>query len=143
MPQQQRMRLGPSPKHVCLASAMPSMTQAACRRRSCCEGGILHRQSRSPLTITLIFTTGRLSVYSPLDGQPCADHDRASGEGAKPQEYTLVKMKALALPPALAALEVRRKMHLPTVLWPIAEAGCGYVDAKARPYAATLPAIVC
>ena len=48
-----------------------------------------------------------LSVYSPLDGQPCADHDRASGEGTKPQEYTLVKMRALALPPALSALEVR------------------------------------
>jgi leucyl-tRNA synthetase len=52
-----------------------------------------------------------LSVYSPLDGQPCADHDRASGEGAKPQEYTLVKMRALALPPALSALEVRRVMR--------------------------------
>ncbi len=45
-------------------------------------------------------------MYSPLDGQPCADHDRASGEGAKPQEYTLVKMRALALPPALSSLEV-------------------------------------
>jgi hypothetical protein len=53
-----------------------------------------------------------LSVYSPLDGQPCADHDRASGEGAKPQEYTLVKMRALALPPALTALEVRRGLRV-------------------------------
>lgn len=26
------------------------------------------------------------------DGQPCADHDRASGEGVNPQEYTLIKM---------------------------------------------------
>ena len=51
-------------------------------------------------------------MYSPLDGQPCADHDRASGEGAKPQEYTLVKMRALALPPALSALEVRHVLHV-------------------------------
>ncbi|ORC86083.1 putative leucyl-tRNA synthetase [Trypanosoma theileri] len=34
----------------------------------------------------------RYCVYSPWDGQPCADHDRASGEGAVPQEYTLVKL---------------------------------------------------
>jgi leucyl-tRNA synthetase len=40
----------------------------------------------------------RYTVFSPLDGQPCADHDRASGEGVGPQEYTLIKMKALELP---------------------------------------------
>lgn len=34
----------------------------------------------------------RHCVYSPWDGQPCADHDRASGEGVLPQEYTLVKL---------------------------------------------------
>lgn len=39
-------------------------------------------------------------------GQPCADHDRASGEGAGPQEYTLIKMQALELPGKLSALEV-------------------------------------
>jgi hypothetical protein len=27
----------------------------------------------------------RFSVYSPKDGQPCLDHDRASGEGVGPQ----------------------------------------------------------
>ncbi len=37
----------------------------------------------------------RYAVYSPLDGQPCADHDRASGEGVGPQEYTLIKMRLL------------------------------------------------
>ena len=36
-------------------------------------------------------------MFSPLDGQPCADHDRASGEGVGPQEYTLIKMQALEL----------------------------------------------
>lgn len=49
----------------------------------------------------------RYAVYSPKDGQPCADHDRASGEGVGPQEYTLIKMRALELPGRLAELEVR------------------------------------
>ncbi|KAK9826880.1 hypothetical protein WJX81_003148 [Elliptochloris bilobata] len=47
----------------------------------------------------------RYAVYSPKDGQPCADHDRATGEGVGPQEYTLIKMRALALPGRLAELE--------------------------------------
>eukprot|EP00796_Vickermania_ingenoplastis_P004261 gene4261-3082_t len=34
----------------------------------------------------------RYCVYSPVDGQPCADHDRASGEGVLPQEYTVTKL---------------------------------------------------
>ncbi|CAG9463515.1 unnamed protein product [Pedinophyceae sp. YPF-701] len=47
----------------------------------------------------------RLAVYSPLDGQPCADHDRATGEGVGPQEYTLIKMKVLdGAPGALGEL---------------------------------------
>ena len=59
----------------------------------------------------------RYAVFSPKDGQPCADHDRASGEGVGPQEYTLIKMRALALPGPLAALEVRRGMHaLPALI---------------------------
>ena len=37
----------------------------------------------------------RYSIYSPKDGQPCMDHDRSSGEGVGPQEYTLIKMKAV------------------------------------------------
>ncbi|KAF2290437.1 hypothetical protein GH714_013112 [Hevea brasiliensis] len=45
----------------------------------------------------------RYTIYSPLDGQPCADHDRASGEGVQPQEYTLIKMEVL--PPFPAKLE--------------------------------------
>eukprot|EP00887_Chlorella_sp_A99_P004074 scaffold11.g4074.t1 len=44
----------------------------------------------------------RYAVYSPLDGQPCADHDRATGEG----EYVLIKMRVLELPGRLAALQV-------------------------------------
>ncbi|XP_068648083.1 leucine--tRNA ligase, cytoplasmic-like isoform X1 [Aristolochia californica] len=51
----------------------------------------------------------RYAIYSPLDGQPCADHDRASGEGVQPQEYTLIKMEVV--PPfssKLSALEGKR-----------------------------------
>lgn len=47
-------------------------------------------------------------MYSPKDGQPCADHDRASGEGGIPQEYLLVKMEVLELPGKLEALQVSR-----------------------------------
>ncbi|CAI0400252.1 unnamed protein product [Linum tenue] len=48
----------------------------------------------------------RYTIYSPLDGQPCADHDRASGEGVLPQEYTLIKMEVLRpFPPKLGPLE--------------------------------------
>jgi leucyl-tRNA synthetase len=35
----------------------------------------------------------RPSIYSLKDDQPCMDHDRASGEGIQPQEYTLIKLQ--------------------------------------------------
>ena len=45
-------------------------------------------------------------MWSPKDGQPCADHDRASGEGVLPQEYTLIKVEVLKpFPEKLKALE--------------------------------------
>lgn len=51
----------------------------------------------------------RYTIYSPLDGQPCADHDRATGEGVQPQEYTIIKMEvARPFPPKLGVLEGRR-----------------------------------
>ncbi|XP_060530694.1 leucine--tRNA ligase, cytoplasmic [Cylas formicarius] len=37
----------------------------------------------------------RYTIYSAKDGQPCMDHDRSTGEGVGPQEYTLIKMKVL------------------------------------------------
>jgi len=37
----------------------------------------------------------RYTIFSPLDGQPCMDHDRSSGEGVGPQEYILVKMQVV------------------------------------------------
>ncbi|ONI36349.1 hypothetical protein PRUPE_1G582000 [Prunus persica] len=51
----------------------------------------------------------RYTIYSPLDGQPCADHDRASGEGVQPQEYTIIKMEVVApFPSKLKVLEGRK-----------------------------------
>ncbi|XP_049764859.1 leucine--tRNA ligase, cytoplasmic [Schistocerca cancellata] len=35
----------------------------------------------------------RYTIYSPFDRQPCMDHDRSTGEGVGPMEYTVVKMK--------------------------------------------------
>jgi leucyl-tRNA synthetase len=37
----------------------------------------------------------RPTIYSPLDKQGCADHDRAEGEGVIPQEFTLIKMQVI------------------------------------------------
>ncbi|GAX85489.1 hypothetical protein CEUSTIGMA_g12905.t1 [Chlamydomonas eustigma] len=54
----------------------------------------------------------RFAVYSPLDGQPCADHDRATGEGVGPQEYTLIKMEAIVLKGKLSELEGHGKVFL-------------------------------
>lgn len=37
----------------------------------------------------------RNNIYSIVDGQVCADHDRSEGEGVGPQEYVLIKLKVL------------------------------------------------
>ena len=37
----------------------------------------------------------RYTVFSERDGGPCADHDRQTGEGVGPQEYTLIKIQVL------------------------------------------------
>ncbi|KAI7892102.1 leucyl-tRNA synthetase [Mucor mucedo] len=37
----------------------------------------------------------RYTIYSIVDGQPCMDHDRSSGEAVGPQDYTGIKMKVL------------------------------------------------
>lgn len=37
----------------------------------------------------------RNNVYSIVDGQVCADHDRSEGEGVGSQEYVLIKLKVL------------------------------------------------
>lgn len=37
----------------------------------------------------------RYTVFSPLDNQPCMDHDRQTGEGVAPQEYTIIKLRVV------------------------------------------------
>ncbi|KAJ2773882.1 cytosolic leucyl tRNA synthetase, partial [Coemansia nantahalensis] len=37
----------------------------------------------------------RYTIWSAKDGQPCMDHDRQSGEGLNPQEYTCIKLRVL------------------------------------------------
>ncbi|KAJ1517056.1 cytosolic leucyl tRNA synthetase, partial [Coelomomyces lativittatus] len=37
----------------------------------------------------------RYTIWSPLDQQPCMDHDRQTGEGVGPQEYVGIKLKLL------------------------------------------------
>ncbi|PVV03433.1 hypothetical protein BB560_002087 [Smittium megazygosporum] len=38
----------------------------------------------------------RYTIWSVKDGQPCMDHDRQSGEGLGPTEYTAIKLKVLS-----------------------------------------------
>lgn len=45
----------------------------------------------------------RYAIFSPADNQMCADHDRLTGEGIKPKEYTIIKMKVV--PPYVDALK--------------------------------------
>ncbi|OZC06090.1 hypothetical protein X798_06927 [Onchocerca flexuosa] len=45
----------------------------------------------------------RYTIYSPNDGQPCMDHDRLTGEGVGPQEYTVIKLKVLEPLPIILA----------------------------------------
>lgn len=42
----------------------------------------------------------RYTIFSPKDGQPCMDHDRQTGEGVGPMEYTLIRMKVTGEVPA-------------------------------------------
>lgn len=35
----------------------------------------------------------RVSIFSPIDNQACADHDRSVGEQVGPQEYTCIKLR--------------------------------------------------
>ena len=43
----------------------------------------------------------RYTIYSESERQPCADHDRSTGEGVGPQEYTGIKIKLLEFPDSL------------------------------------------
>lgn len=47
------------------------------------------------IKLLCIYILCRHAIYSIFDNQPCMDHDRLSGEGVGPQEYTLIKMKLI------------------------------------------------
>ena len=53
-----------------------------------------------------------------LDNQPCADHDRAEGEGVNPQEYTLVKLQIIDLPAKLEPLKGKKVFLVAATLRP-------------------------
>ena len=40
----------------------------------------------------------RPTIFSRRENQPCADHDRQTGEGVGPQEYTLIKLRLQEVP---------------------------------------------
>ncbi|XP_063692555.1 leucine--tRNA ligase, cytoplasmic-like [Bolinopsis microptera] len=54
----------------------------------------------------------RYSVFSPKDNQPCMDHDRKTGEGVAPQEYTGIKIKLLIPFPAALSGLFGKKVYL-------------------------------
>ena len=45
-----------------------------------------------------IYYGKKYTIYSALDKQPCADHDRAKGEGVGTQEYVGIKIRLLEFP---------------------------------------------
>lgn len=48
-----------------------------------------------------IYYGKKYTIFSALDNQPCADHDRSKGEGEGPQEYVGIKIKLLEFPDSL------------------------------------------
>lgn len=61
----------------------------------------------------------RYTIFSPLDKQPCMDHDRSTGEGAGPQEYTLLKMEVIEpFPKVLKSLQGKQVSLVAATLRP-------------------------
>ncbi|KAG6459836.1 hypothetical protein O3G_MSEX011637 [Manduca sexta] len=61
----------------------------------------------------------RYTIFSPLDKQPCMDHDRSTGEGAGPQEYTLIKIEVLdPLPEKLKSFKGKKIYFVAATLRP-------------------------
>ncbi|KAH7976595.1 leucine--tRNA ligase, cytoplasmic [Rhipicephalus sanguineus] len=74
----------------------------------------------------------RYTIFSPKVNQPCMDHDRSAGEGVGPQEYLLVKMKAVEpLPPALKTMQGRNLFLVAATLRP--ETMYGQTNCWVRP----------
>ncbi|CAD7949473.1 unnamed protein product [Amoebophrya sp. A25] len=84
----------------------------------------------------------RASIFDPVSDQPCADHDRASGEGVGPQEYVLIKMQVLDVPAAwtnavdsvVSNAEVKSKLKFYLVAATLrAETMCGQTNCFVLP----------
>ncbi|KAL1773754.1 leucine-tRNA ligase, cytoplasmic isoform X1 [Sigmodon hispidus] len=74
----------------------------------------------------------RYTIYCPKDGQPCMDHDRQTGEGVGPQEYTLVKLKVLEpYPSKLSGLKGKNIFLVAATLRP--ETMFGQTNCWVRP----------
>ncbi|XP_059273823.1 leucine--tRNA ligase, cytoplasmic [Mustela nigripes] len=74
----------------------------------------------------------RYTIYSPKDGQPCMDHDRQTGEGVGPQEYTLIKLKVLdPYPSKLSGLKGKNIFLVAATLRP--ETMFGQTNCWVRP----------
>ena len=76
----------------------------------------------------------RNNVYSIVDGQVCADHDRSEGEGVGPQEYVLIKLKILRSD--VAELKQERHDKMEQLLDRVEKEGMGgvyLVPATLRP----------
>ncbi|XP_052444280.1 leucine--tRNA ligase, cytoplasmic [Carassius gibelio] len=74
----------------------------------------------------------RYTIYSPKDGQPCMDHDRQTGEGVGPQEYTLIKMKIVEpFPAKLSGLKGKNVFLVAATLRP--ETMFGQTNCWIRP----------
>ena len=54
----------------------------------------------------------RPAIFSRRENQPCADHDRQTGEGVGPQEYTLIKLQVKATPDSWAKIVGDQKVFL-------------------------------
>lgn len=50
----------------------------------------------------------RHTIFSPFDGQPCLDHDRQSGEGVEPKEFTVIKLQVCEFPTGDARFDAVR-----------------------------------
>lgn len=60
-----------------------------------------------------LFSFGkRNAIWAPQENQPCADHERSSGEGVQPMEYTLIKMRVLEVPESLRGALGDRTLYL-------------------------------
>lgn len=60
----------------------------------------------------------KYTIFSVLDNQPCADHDRSKGEGLGPQEYVGIKIKLLEFPESIKEYEGKNVFLVAATLRP-------------------------